>query len=53
MRKLGQKLEARLPVLWFMRELLSLPLWAHIASGSTVDWRGRKLKLQPGGILEA
>jgi ceramide glucosyltransferase len=53
MKRLGQKLEARLPLLWFMRELLSLPLWAHIALGSTVDWRGRKLKLQSGGILEA
>lgn len=53
MRRLGQKTEARLPLFWFLRELLSLPLWIHIASGSTVDWRGRKLKLQSGGILEA
>jgi hypothetical protein len=52
MARLGQKIEARLAVFWFIRELLSLPLWSHIASGNTVDWRGRKLRLQPGGILE-
>ncbi len=51
-KRMGQKIEARLPWFWFLRELLSLPLWVHIASGSTVDWRGRKLKLQAGGILE-
>jgi ceramide glucosyltransferase len=52
-RKMGKKIEVRLPLTWFLRELLALPLWAHIASGNTVDWRGRKLKLQPGGMLEA
>lgn len=53
MRRMGQKTDVRLPVTWFVRELITLPLWAHIASGNTVNWRGRKLRLQPGGMLEA
>jgi ceramide glucosyltransferase len=52
LRKLGGKADFRWPILWFAREFLSLPLWAHIASGNTVNWRGRKLRLLSGGVLE-
>ncbi|MDR3606200.1 MAG: ceramide glucosyltransferase [Oligoflexia bacterium] len=53
MRRLGQKVEVKMPLFWFGRELLGLPMWLHIASGNTVNWRGERLKLQSGGILEA
>ncbi len=52
LRKLGGKADYRWPLVWFLREFLSLPLWAHIASGSTVNWRGKKLRLLSGGVLE-
>jgi ceramide glucosyltransferase len=37
---------------WFARELLALPQWIHIASGNTVNWRGNRLRIQAGGVLE-
>jgi hypothetical protein len=37
---------------WFGRELLALPQWIHIASGNTVNWRGNRLRIQAGGVLE-
>ncbi|MFM8313018.1 MAG: glycosyltransferase family 21 protein, partial [Deltaproteobacteria bacterium] len=40
-------------VFWFIRELLAFPLWLHIAMGNSVHWRGRKLKLAGGGLLES
>ncbi len=46
-----QPLEFHFPLIWLLREILALPLWLHIASGSTVNWRGNALKLQPGGTL--
>jgi ceramide glucosyltransferase len=52
MRRLGQEIDVRLPLIWFLREFLTIPMWLHIVSGNTVIWRGRKLKLHPGGILE-
>ncbi len=52
LRKLGGKADYRWPLLWFLREFLSLPMWAHIASGNTVNWRGRRLRLMSGGVLE-
>lgn len=36
---------------WLAREILSLPLWFHTLMGNLVEWRGKKLKLQSGGIL--
>lgn len=37
--------------LWLTRELLAPLLWAGIASGRTVKWRGQTLTLDKGGIL--
>lgn len=37
--------------IWFLRELLALPLWINIALGNTVYWRGRKFQLEVGGLL--
>ncbi len=53
LRHTSVALEPRLPVIWFLRELIALPLWLHIASGNTVMWRGTPLKLEPGGTLRA
>jgi len=38
---------------WFLRETLSFPLWVNIALGNTVQWRGKELKLEAGGLLAA
>jgi ceramide glucosyltransferase len=51
MRKLNPELRWTGALAWFARELLALPLWAHIASGNTVNWRGNKLRIQSGGTL--
>jgi ceramide glucosyltransferase len=50
-RSLGVALRWSTPIAWFLREMLALPLWLNIASGNTVDWRGHKLALGAGGIL--
>ncbi|MBI3555486.1 MAG: glycosyltransferase [Deltaproteobacteria bacterium] len=39
------------PLFWALRELSQIPQWAHILSGDTVNWRGRQLKLEAGGVL--
>ena len=33
-----------LPV-WILREILHFPLWIHIASGNTILWRGKEIRL--------
>lgn len=38
---------------WFFRECLALPLWAHIACGDTVLWRGKRYRISFGGLLES
>ena len=53
MRELKAPIRWSTPLYWFLREALALPLWAHIASGNTVDWRGHKLALGAGGILDS
>lgn len=37
--------------LWILRELLAFPLWINIALGNTVQWRGKELQLEVGGLL--
>ncbi len=39
-------------VAWLVRETLHVPLWVHAAAGNTVNWRGNKLTLNQGGLLE-
>lgn len=51
MRRMGVPLRWSTPLAWAAREMLALPLWLHIASGNTVDWRGHKLAIGAGGIL--
>jgi ceramide glucosyltransferase len=49
----GEKPTIRYCLAWILRELLALPMWLQMVSGSTVDWRGTKLRLKSGGLLEA
>ena len=51
MMVMGSELSVMIPLAWFVRELLALPLWVAIASNNTVNWRGQKLKIQPGGMI--
>ena len=37
---------------WLAREILALPLWIQMMSGSTVNWRGHRLRVRSGGLLE-
>ncbi len=37
---------------WFIRESLAMPLWIHMALGSSVYWRGTRLKISNGGLVE-
>ena len=53
MKKMGSDLDFFTPAAWFTREISAVPLWFCIALNNTVNWRGRRLKVQPGGILEA
>jgi ceramide glucosyltransferase len=41
------------PFIWLLRELLAWPLWIHTGLGNSVQWRGRTLFLNPGGIIES
>ncbi|MBI3556951.1 MAG: hypothetical protein HY074_11865 [Deltaproteobacteria bacterium] len=51
-RALDGSLRMWMPGAWFVRELLSLPLWVHTALGNTVLWRGQRLAIQRGGLLK-
>ncbi len=52
MTRLEDKLKVRMFLAWVIREVLALPLWLHMASGSSVNWRGNRLKILPGGLLD-
>lgn len=39
--------------IWLLRELMTLPLWIHIAIGNTVEWRGKHYRVLRGGLTEA
>jgi len=40
------------PFLWLIREVLAVPLWIHIACGSSIHWRGKSMKILPGGLVQ-
>lgn len=39
--------------IWLLREIMTLPLWIHIAIGNTVEWRGKHYRVLRGGLTEA
>lgn len=51
-RKVAGTLSFHAAVAWFIREITAVALWAHVASGNSVLWRGQKLTLEPGGLLK-
>jgi ceramide glucosyltransferase len=51
MRRLNENLNPMSILAWWFREVLSIPHWIHMACGSTVSWRGQKLKLRKGGVV--
>lgn len=51
--RLASTLDFKTPFVWLLRELLAFPLWVHTASGNTVMWRGNRLKLLSGGVLDS
>lgn len=53
MMQFSRQSHGMMPIWWLLRELTAVPLWLNIASGKTVNWRGKKLTLQSGGILES
>lgn len=52
MSKLHRGLPFWWPVAWVAREALALPLWAAIACGDSVAWRGKRFIVRWGGLLE-
>ncbi len=52
MRRLGQRITPAVGLAWVARELSWPLLWLHIVSGNSVNWRGQRLRLQAGGVLE-
>jgi cellulose synthase/poly-beta-1,6-N-acetylglucosamine synthase-like glycosyltransferase len=52
-KRLGSQLSVPMAIAWFLREIVSVPMWIHVASGNSVQWRGRTLHLKPGGLLES
>lgn len=49
--RLRTPLQVWMPLAWFAREILALPLWIYTLMGDTVTWRGETLRILPGGIL--
>lgn len=52
MRAMGMRWSRWMPLAWFFRELIAIPLWLDTICGDTILWRGRRMRLLPGGILE-
>lgn len=52
MTALEKRVRPKNVVGWILREALHLPLWIHIASGQGVNWRGNRLTLRAGGLVE-
>lgn len=51
-RRLVGKLSLSMIPTWLLREGLALPHWVHMAVGSRIEWRGARLRVLGGGLLE-
>lgn len=51
--RLVGKLTWKMVASWLLRELLAFPLWLHMAAGSHIEWRGAKMRVLGGGMLQA
>jgi len=52
MERMKEAIKPKNLLAWIVRESLHVPLWIHVAMGTSVNWRGTKLNLQQGGLLE-
>ena len=50
--RLGERWGPKTALAWLAREMLALPLWLNMMSGNTVLWRGVRLRVRSGGLLE-
>jgi ceramide glucosyltransferase len=53
LKSLGLRIGLTSVQAWALREASGALLWLHIASGNTVSWRGSRMTLRPGGLIEA
>jgi len=37
---------------WFLRELMAVPHWLHMAASNRISWRGHPLRILSGGRVE-
>ena len=51
--KMETKINLRTLWSWALREIIAPVQWIHIASGNTVQWRGIRLRVLPGGLLDS
>jgi hypothetical protein len=52
MNKIRSEVTATTPLWWLIRESLAMPMWVHILSGNSVNWRGIPLRLELGGTAK-
>ena len=50
-KRLEDRLRLDTVLFWLLREILALPLWCHMACGSSINWRGNRLRILPGGLV--
>lgn len=50
-RELNEDADPSTFFVWFLREILAVPLWVHIACGSSIQWRGNRLRILRGGLV--
>lgn len=46
------KIEPKLVLCWFLRELLALPIYLWAIAGSGVEWRGTRFYLNSDGTVD-
>lgn len=51
MRRLEPSFSLRMVPGWLLRETLAVPLWLHMAFGNSIQWRGHRLRILPGGLV--
>ncbi len=51
MRRLSSGLNVVMFPSWILREILAVPLWIHMALGNSINWRGTRLRILPGGLV--
>lgn len=51
-KNLKKTLKPHLIFYCLAREVLSLPMWIHVWSGNSVNWRGQKMRVRTGGLLD-